>query len=259
MGSLSGLGILVTRPAAQAEGLCEAIRARGGEPLLFPLIEIHPPDDPAPLADVAARLGAYDLAFFVSANAVDHAMPVLRAAGAWPARLRVATVGKGSEAALRRWGFEDVIAPDTGFDSEAVLALPAFQAAAVSGRRIVIFRGNGGRALLGEALRARGAEVEHVTCYRRSPPADGPAPLFAWFEKGALHAVILTSSEAVQHFVTLLGTRGLARFRNAPVFASHPRIAACAREAGFACVIQTDPGDMAIVHALESQLSGSLG
>lgn len=259
MGALSGLGILVTRPAAQAEGLCEAIRARGGVPLPFPLIEIHPPGDPAPLADVAAQRADFDLAFFVSANAVDRAMPVLRAAGAWPAHLQVATVGKGSEAALRRWGFDTVIAPDAGFDSEAVLALPAFQAGAVSGRRVVIFRGDGGRALLGETLRARGAVVEHVTCYRRCPPAGGPAPLLAWLASGALHAVTLTSSEAVQHLCALLGESGLAHFREVPIFASHPRIAVRAREAGFSRVIQTDPGDAAIVHALESQLSGSLG
>lgn len=259
MGALSGLGILVTRPAAQAAGLCEAIRAHGGECLLFPLIEIHPADDPAPLVDVATRLGEFALAFFVSANAVDHAMPVLRAAGPWPIHTRVATVGKGSEAALRRWGCVDVIAPESGFDSEAVLNLPAFQAAAVSGRRIVIFRGNGGRALLGEALRARGAEVEHVTCYRRSPPAGGAAPLLAWLASGALHAVTLTSSEAVQHLCALLGESGLGHLREVPIFASHPRIAERAREAGFSRVIQTDPGDAAIVHALESQLSGSLG
>lgn len=259
MASLSGLGILVTRPAAQAQGLCEAIRARGGVPLSFPLIEIHPPADPAPLANVATRLADFDLAFFVSANAVDRAMPVLREAGAWPGHLRVATVGKGSEAALRRWGFDAVIAPDTGFDSEAVLDLPAFQTGAVSGRGIVIFRGDGGRALLGETLRARGARVEYVACYRRSPPGGGPAPLLAWLDSRALHAVTLTSSEAVEHILALLGASGLSRFRDVPVFASHPRIAALAREAGFARVVQTDPGDMAIVHALESQLPGTLG
>lgn len=259
MASLAGRGILVTRPAAQAQGLCEAIQTRGGEPLLFPLIEIHPPEDPAPLADVAARLADFDIAFFVSANAVERALPVLRAHGAWPTHLRVATVGKGSEAALRRWGFIDVIAPESGFDSEAVIALPAFAAEAVTGRRIVIFRGNGGRELLGEALRARGARVEHITCYRRSAPASGAARPLAWLEGGALHAVTLTSSEAVQHFVALLGESGLARFREVPVFASHPRIAAFAREAGFARVVQTDPGDIAIVRALESQLSGCLG
>jgi uroporphyrinogen-III synthase len=56
------------------------------------------------------------------------------------------------------------------FDSESVLALPAFQAPAVAGRRVLILRGDGGRDLLGDTLRARGAEVEYLTCYHRNGP-----------------------------------------------------------------------------------------
>ncbi len=68
---------------------------------------------------------------------------------------------------MQGWGFAEVIAPQDGFDSEAVIALPEFAADAVRGRKVLIFRGDGGRELLADTLRERGASVEYVTCYRR--------------------------------------------------------------------------------------------
>ena len=142
---LHGRSIVVTRPAGQADSLCAALAALGAEPLRFPLLTIAPVADPAPLEAVARRLGEFELAFFVSPNAVNLALDVILPAAPWPAELRVATVGKGSEAALAARGFERVIAPQSGFDSESVLALPAFQAPALAGRRGLIQRACAGR------------------------------------------------------------------------------------------------------------------
>ena len=53
--SLLGRRILVTRPAAQAAMLAAMIAGEGSEPVLFPLLEIGPADDPAPLDEAIAR------------------------------------------------------------------------------------------------------------------------------------------------------------------------------------------------------------
>jgi len=161
------------RPREQAESLCARIEAAGGHALRFPVIAVGPALDPAPLQAIVGRLDEFDLAFFVSPNAVDHAMRAILPQRAWPARLRVATVGKGSQRVMHGWGFAEVIAPQDGFDSEAVIALPEFAAEAVRGRKVLIFRGDGGRELLADTLRERGASVEYVTCYRRYCP--GPS------------------------------------------------------------------------------------
>lgn len=246
-----GRRIVVTRPAAQSEALCAAIRARGGEPLCFPLLVIEPATDCGELAAIAPRLDAFDIAFFVSPNAVAYALQPLLAARPWPPRLAVATVGQGSERALKDFGFERVIAPSAGFDSEAVLALPEFAPAAVRGRRVVIFRGDGGRDLFGSTLVERGAEVEYVTCYRRTLPATDPAPLLQAAAAGELAAILLTSSEGVRNLAALVGEAGMAVLRTVPAFASHPRIAAHARAAGFVTVVETAAGDAGLLHALE--------
>ena len=252
--SLAGRHIVVTRPAVQADSLCEAIASRGGIPVRFPVLAIAPIDDASPLNVVADRLDDVDLAFFVSPNAVRHALPAILARRAWPKHAIVATVGKGSERALAEFGFPAVVAPATGFDSEAVLELAEFRTEAVRGRRVVIFRGDGGRDLLGETLRDRGAQVEYVTCYRRSRPEEDPAPLLEFAREGRLDAITLTSSEGVGNLVAMLGVDGLPALLSVAVFAPHPRIAACAREVGFRRVIQTPAGDEGLIQALESHL-----
>ena len=80
---------------------------------------------------------------------------------------------------MRRYGATEVIVPSERFDSEALLALPELET--VAGKRIAIFRGEEGRELLGDTLRARGASVEYVACYRRvQPPADIRPLLDLW-------------------------------------------------------------------------------
>lgn len=72
---LAGRTIVVTRPAAQADGLCAALAGLGAEALRFPLLTITPVHDPAAYAALHARLraGDFSLAFFVSPNAVHCA------------------------------------------------------------------------------------------------------------------------------------------------------------------------------------------
>jgi uroporphyrinogen-III synthase len=215
---------------------------------VFPAIDILDADDPAPLRAAADQLDAYDLAVFVSPNAVDKAMTAIRARRAWPPGLRAATVGKASEQALARHGVDGVIAPSDRFDSEALAALPAL--ADVRGWRVVVFRGDGGRELLGDTLRSRGATVDYVACYRRARPAADPGPLVRALERGEIDAVAVSASEGVRNLFDLAGEAGRERLRRTPLFAPHPRIAAAARALGCEQVVETAPGDEGLAAAL---------
>ena len=216
---LAGRSLVVMRPREQSESLCAQIEAAGGHALRFPVIAVGPALDPAPLQAIVGRLDEFDLAFFVSPNAVDHAMRAILPQRAWPARLRVATVGKGSQRVMHGWGFAEVIAPQDGFDSEAVIALPEFAAEAVRGRKVLIFRGDGGRELLADTLRERGASVEYVTCYRRFCPDNDTALLLDPVARGEVDGLLLTSSEGVRNLRQMLGADGLAALRGVTVFA----------------------------------------
>jgi uncharacterized protein HemX len=230
---LEGRGIVVTRPVGQAGELAALIEAHGGRALRFPAIEIHDlPDWRLP------GLDGIDFAVFVSPTAVQKAFERL---GQWPHGPRAAAVGRGTRRELERHGVEEVLAPDAGGDSEALLALPQMQE--LSGQRIVIFRGEGGRERLGETLAARGAQVEYAECYRRGRPQADSGPLLDAWERGEVHAVTVSSAEGVDNLLALLGAAGRPHMMLTPLFATHQRVAEHARQQGVAEVLVGGPGD----------------
>ena len=144
-----------------------------------------------------------------------------------------AAVGQATARELANFGVTAVTAP-ARFDSEALLALPEMQV--VAGKRMIIFRGVGGRELLGEALTARGAVVEYAECYRRVLPRADPAPLLKAWERN-LHE--------------LVGAPGRPWLQKTPLFVPHPRIAAAARELNLDAVVQTAQGDDGLMQGLQ--------
>ena len=249
---LAGRTIVVTRPQAQAAPLAEAIMAAGGTPLVFPLLEIAPADDPAPLAEAAGRLGGYALAVFISPNAVDYALPVLLARQSWPDGLIPAAVGQGTVKALAAHGVTGCIAPTERFDSEALLALPQLAGEKMAGRRVAIFRGDGGRELLADTLRERGATVDCITCYRRSGPSNGVTPLLAAWRAGRLDALTVSSSEGLRYLLDLLDGEGRTFLQRTPLFVPHARIADNARALGLSNIILTEGADAGIMAGLRA-------
>jgi uroporphyrinogen-III synthase len=246
--SLAGKGVVVTRPAHQAAYLAGLIHSAGGRPLLFPVIAIADVDDARGLNALIDRLDDFTWAVFVSPNAVNKAMTLITARRALPPRLAYAAVGNATVRELQKYGVTGVVAPDR-FDSEALLAMPGLDN--VAGKRAVIFRGAGGRELIGDALAARGATVEYAECYRRVLPRADPAPLLDAWEQHELHAITATSSEGLRNFCALVGERGHAWLQQTPLFVPHPRIAAAARELNFTEVVPTAQGDDGLIEGLQ--------
>jgi uroporphyrinogen-III synthase len=156
---------------------------------------------------------------------------------------------------LERFGVSGVIAPEGRFDSEALLELPALTD--VAGKRIVIFRGEGGRELLGDTLTARGAHLEYAECYRRTRPRADVSPLMRAWARHEVHAVVVTSSGGMSHLFDMVGKLGQAWLQKTPVFVPHPRIAEAARGLGVREVVLTAAGDEGIVAVLADYFSAS--
>ncbi|MDR2195527.1 MAG: uroporphyrinogen-III synthase [Gallionellaceae bacterium] len=241
---LAHLHIAVTRPRDQAVSLSQRIEQAGGEAILFPLLEIAPAENPQILNVLLARLAEFDYAVFISPNAARYGIAAIQAHGGLPAHLKIISVGQGSTQALRELGITRVITPENGFDSEAMLALP--ELSDVAGKKILIFRGDGGRALLSATLRERGAQVEFAECYRRLPPPQPVSMLLA----AKPDAITVTSSEAVRYLSGLLDAPARLELTALPLFALHPRIAAEATQLGWRDVITTASGDDGLLSGL---------
>ena len=268
--------VVVTRPSGQSAALLALLEHAGFESIEFPLIDIGPVVDAAPLHAALGELYApaplgFALVVFVSPNAIDHAFAAL--SSAWPLQIPIGVVGPGSVAALARQGVAPpayrIISPAAGamvtetptdprYDSEALYAAikAHFGHDGLKDKRILIVRGDGGREWLADALSAAGAKVEKVAAYRRIVPEPS---MRDWERIHALlagepHAWLLTSSEGVRNLEELarehLTVDETLTLKHAPLVTPHPRIAEAARQAGFDRITVSGAGDERIVQAL---------
>lgn len=247
--ALAEVGVLITRPAGQAGQLAELVAAAGGKPVLFPALEIEPLEGMENRSPLNAPLH-FDLLIFVSPNAVRVAMPHIRRQGGIAAGARVAAVGPGTVAELKKSGVRNIISPRSGFDSEALIR--ELSSLALEGSRALIIRGQGGRELLGETLRLRGIEVTILECYRRKKPDADFNELLAWRSKGGLRACVATSSAIVVNLFSMAGDAGRSWLSGTTFFVSHPRVAATAISCGVRQVIVAGVGDEALVTAMKA-------
>lgn len=251
--SLAACGVVITRPTRQTEVLAKLISAQGGHPILFPLLAITALDDTAAFDAQAANLDSYQWAFFISTNAVEYGMQRLAQLGLhFPDTLRCAAIGPTTAQMLQNFGVHNILTPAERYDSESLLACPELQD--MTGQRCLIFRGVGGRELLAEKLRERGATVAFAECYRRINPSTDLSPLTRLWQNGQLHAIVITSSEALRN---LLGMAKQAEdtdwLETTPLFVNHARIAEQAARHGLQAIIAAAPGDDAMLAALEQK------
>lgn len=248
---LKDLHIAVTRPAEQALSLCEAIAHHGGTAIAFPLIAVAPLQDYQLFEQQLSQLESTDWAIFISSNAVDYAMPrVIKKFGNIPENLKFAAIGHQTAKALHLYGVHDVLIPHTRFDSETLLALSEMQD--VSNMTIAIFRGVGGRELMAETLKERGANVYFAESYCRVNPQTDTHLLSEQWRHGQLDAIVVTSSEAMRYLLQMAGES--LWLQHVTLCVNHERIAELPRQLGLKVLVATTPGDDAMLQCL-SQLT----
>ena len=251
--------VVITRPSAQAGALAQQVAALGREVVLLPLLEIFPLPDQSELAAAMAGLARYAMVAFVSPNAIDAAFAHI---AAWPPGVALAVLGEGSRAALARHGVTaanaTIVSPRDPARSDSENLLQTLDLAALAGQQVLIVRGESGRELMAEGLRAAGALVTTVAAYRRSVPLMTPdlrARLLALLERD--NDWLITSSEALRGLLALVGQLGSAqavsKMQQQHVIVPHARIAETARSLGLARLTLCGSGDERLLAALQSR------
>ena len=245
---LSGVHILVTRPIKPASRTAERLGALGATPYIYPTILIEPPADTGQVKAALSLLQSVYAIIFVSPSAAEM---TLKDNVKLPISIKVFAPGQGTAEELNLHGVSNLQIPIKNFDSEGLLELSDLQSELVNGRRILIFRGNGGRELLFDELRKRGAQVEAITAYRRSIPTTSPAGLLELLKLEKITAVSMMSSSAVKNLVTLIPEQDRKNILfSLPVYASHKRIKDATEALGFMNVTETASGDRGLITAL---------
>ena len=255
---LIGKHVVITRPTGQAKRLQALIEAEGGSVTLFPLIAISTLEDYSSFDRAILTLPAYDWIIFISTNAVQQGMPrIIRALGGLPPHLHFAAIGPYTAEELAAFSVSNVLIPQQRFDSESLLALPQMQD--VRGKKCMIVRGIGGREVLAETLRARGASITFAECYQRVNPQSDAGVLQALWQNRQLDAMVVTSSEAMRHLLQLSVTdhKTAGWLRDTTICVNHARISEEASDDQLHICVADAPGDEAMLQCLMKTLNES--
>ena len=247
-GRLEGIGVVVTRPRAAAEALAGALAREGARVWQLPALAIEDLEPGPALARLLGNLAQFDMAIFVSANAVERGLAAVRRFGTWPGGLAVAAIGEATAQALRNSGIGPVISPAERHDSEALLGLAPLQV--VKGQNVIVFRGEGGREHLKESLEARGAQVEYAECYRRVRSDSDPSAVVAALARAEVHAVSVLSAETLENFIAMIGPAAVQHLAHVTLVVPHVAVGTHRDARRFARVAIAAHGPEGLIDAL---------
>ena len=255
---MAGAPVIVTRPAEPGRRLVEELGRRGREVVWCPAFDIVAPADEAEVGRVLARLADYDLALFVSPNAVQAT--AARLAADWPASTVIGAVGAATleaTAALRGAAHAVRLAPDQEDESGSEGFWRAWQASGRLAHRVLLLRAAAGRDWIVDRFRAAGAVVDALAVYERRAHRLGEPErrlIQEWQRDGRAPITIVSSTESVASILEQLeGIEGAADWlKQGIALATHPRIAQRLHSAGFARIETSSADDSAVIGTLES-------
>ena len=230
---MTGWRLLLTRPADECEALSSTLAAQGIQSASLPLLAIEPLPETLEQRAAMGQLDRYCAVVVVSKPAARLGLALLDRHWPQPPQGPVwFSVGAATGTLLEAHGL-DACWPLGADDSEALLALPRFddvlQAAAEP--RVLILRGQGGRELLTDSLRARGVQVDRLELYRRYLPEYPPGTLLQTLRSQRLNAVLVSSGQGLESLHALAGP-DWPELCELPLFVPSPRVAKMAASLG---------------------------
>lgn len=226
---LDGANIIVTRPKGQSNALIEAIQRHGGHAFEVPALEIVETRHKKQALEKLNRAKDFDYLLFTSPNAVKFAEKLGLDFSSIQGFI---AIGSGTEAKLAPFiqGKEIITAPKP-YTSEALIQ--KCKEHDLKGRSILIISGEGGRRLLGNALKKQGARTQYCNVYRREVPQHFPldSAIEAKKHKKRL-ALLISSQEALNNLLPPLKEADLLSAID-PLIVGSKRLANHAKKLGF--------------------------
>ena len=252
---------MVTRPAHQASQLIALLEQAGAQTYCQPLIEIAALNNPTAAIERVKALPQTDIAIFISQNAVTHGMNLIALHGGLPSNVKLATVGLGSATLLEQLAHRAVdIMPLDNYNSEGLLSHPALQN--ITNKSITIFRGLGGRNVLADTLRERGAKVEYAEVYQRHCPDIDLQQLEVLWQTRPIDTICITSGEGIENLITNISKKAAPKQLSADILNTqlvivNKRLEPLVAKYGFTkpAIITDNVSDTAIVDAIINNIT----
>lgn len=250
--------VLVTRPAGQGQSLSGALKSRGYSCQSLPLLLLQGLEElPVTAQQCLRELDQFQHIIFISTNAVHYGMAHLsRTAIGLPTDTQWYAIGTATASRLAEHGLV-VNASTGGMTTESLLAHPALRD--ITGQRVLIVKGCGGRISLREGLQSRGARVDEFECYRRDRPAMAEGVLLKYLTEWQIGLILISSGEGLANMMALLGDSLPSEVAPLPLIVPSARVLAQAGEIGFNNVQQAaNASDQAMLDAVEVWWQASL-
>jgi uroporphyrinogen-III synthase len=249
--------VIVTRPALAGERLRRRLQAVGCDAQWWPAFEFGPAPDEARAREMLTNLADFELAVFVSPQAVLAARTLIRLP--WPTGTDLGAVGTATAVALREAFQPDAnnLVEPRGDRSGSEAFWSEWLQRGRAARRVLIVRAQQGREWLAERFAESGAAVEELAVYTRSECALS-ASAHAWLHRtmaaGVPATTVVSSSEAVDVIERQLSSvaGAVTWIKQGVALATHARIRDRLLDAGYRQVELTSADDDAIVARLES-------
>ena len=255
---LNGAQVLVTRPEHQAEQLSRLIKEMKGVPVRFPTLEIVGLNDSLRIKNTMEHLDSYQWLIFISANAVSmHGCYADSDKIRKLASTRIAAIGKATAQALKQQGLSVDLVPESGYNSQALLAMTDMQE--INGQRCLIIRGEHGHEELANTLRNRGGIVEYLDVYKRIIPNIDSSQVMVMIKQNKLDVVTITSGEALKNLLIMVGKSIHQLLFEIPLVVVSNRIRELAAEIGFKrIVVAQSPSDNAVLETVIMCVTGGI-
>ena len=240
---LMGQRIVVTRTRHQASELAEQLTTLGAEVLQAPTIDIHPPQDWAPVDDAIQNISNFDWLILTSSNGVEGLAQRLKALNLDARHLattKIAAVGKQTAAALSNIGITPDLIP-TEFVGES-LAADLITKEDLNNKNILMLRADIARPMLREKLTEAGATVHDITVYQTKIAESLPEDIITAVQENTIDWITFTSSSTVRNFIQLLADDAQTLINNQTKIASiGPQTTKTAKDLGLTLTLESSP------------------
>ncbi|RRS07399.1 uroporphyrinogen-III synthase [Pseudoalteromonas sp. J010] len=179
--------VALTRPVGKSEPLSELLLQQQIDSVICPVLRLNE----VAVSDAAqAMIHEAELAIFVSPDAVRYfsqlAVPLAGHCAAF-------AVGEGTADAIQQTLNIKAKYPKQP-DSEGLLALQ--QLSSVEGKRVLLVKGKGGRPVIAQTLKARGAIVDSLVVYERTAVKDTSDSWLDHWRSQQIEGIVITSNSA---------------------------------------------------------------
>ena len=202
--ALTDKKIIITRALEQTSEAREIFRKNGAEVFDLPSLVIGPPDDWEPLDGALKEITTFDWIIFSSANGVRNVDDRMKEIGLSLSEIseniKIAAVGRKTASLLEDMDVKVSFVPPSFVADSLVEYFPQNQ----KGLKLFIPRvQTGGRSILSDSFKLKGAEVTEVAAYESSCPKDIPQKTIDALNSGQIDIIAFTSSKTVKNTVSL--------------------------------------------------------